>query len=112
MIKKQIKSIRLIINFDLLLLFEKLTPFMSSFLISLLVPIDDDPLTLIISELFLAFNELLSLPDFLAVSSKFLLLKHLLPKLDTVSSTPSLFVKDSQLFLATVFELSKTPHVS
>ena len=85
---------------------------MSSFLISLLVSIDDNSLTLILSELLLALNELLSLPDLLPVPSEFLLVKHLLPELDTVRTAPPLFVKDSQLFLATVLQFAETPHVS
>lgn len=85
---------------------------MSSFLISLLVSIDDNSLTLILSELLLTLNELLSLPDLLPIPSEFLLVKHLFPELYTVCTAPTLFVKDSQLFLATMFQFAETPHVS
>lgn len=85
-------SIRLIFNFNLLLLFKHLSSFMSPFLIPFLVPIDDDPLALILSELPLALDELLCLSDLLAVPAQFLLLEHLLPELDAVSTATALFV--------------------
>lgn len=88
-------SIRLIFNFNLLLLFKHLSSFMSPFLIPFLVPIDDDPLALILSELPLALDELLGLSDLLAVPAHFLLLEHLLPELDAVSTATALFVQDT-----------------
>ncbi len=105
-------SIRLIFNFNLLLLFKHLSSFMSPFLIPFLVPIDDDPLALILSELPLALDELFGLSDLLAVSAHFLLLEHLYPELDAVSTATALFVQDTQLFFAAVLEFAEAPHIS